>query len=162
MVNRFNEKRQKARKWQCSTVFLPGKSLGYREPGRLQSMGSQRVRHDWALIQSFYRQEEGATCSNSTDSSDSHLQVGHRWSDQRRLVVEVQSVFSSRISLFPFPWGQFSDLWQPVSWLQSGHHAVNFSTWWGFPFLQKSSQDLAHSFMYGPGGGTVKGPWLND
>ena len=27
-------------------VFLPGKSYGMEEPGRLQSMGSQRVRYD--------------------------------------------------------------------------------------------------------------------
>ena len=28
--------------------------------------------------------------------------------------------------LFPFPWGQFSELWQLMSWLQCGHHVVNF------------------------------------
>ena len=36
------------RKWQPTPVFLPGKSQGERNlAGRLQSMGSQRVRHDW-------------------------------------------------------------------------------------------------------------------
>ena len=37
------------RKWQPTPVLLPGKFHGLRgssEPGRLQSMGSQRVRHD--------------------------------------------------------------------------------------------------------------------
>ena len=29
-------------------VFLPGKTHGQRGPGGLQSMGLQRVRHDWA------------------------------------------------------------------------------------------------------------------
>ena len=33
------------RKWQPTPVFLPGEFLG-EEPGRLQSMGSQRVKHD--------------------------------------------------------------------------------------------------------------------
>jgi len=33
------------RKWQPTPVFLPGKS-GTEEPGRPQSMESQRVRHD--------------------------------------------------------------------------------------------------------------------
>ena len=33
----------------------------------------------------FLRQKEGATCKNRTVSSDSHLQIGHRWSDQQRL-----------------------------------------------------------------------------
>ena len=39
------------RKWQPTRVLLPGKFHGLRgslEPGRLQSMGSQRVGHDWA------------------------------------------------------------------------------------------------------------------
>jgi len=34
------------RAWQHSPVFLPGESLWTEEPGRLKSMGSQRVRHD--------------------------------------------------------------------------------------------------------------------
>ena len=28
---------------------------------------------------------EGATCRNNTVSSDSHLEIGHQWSDQRHL-----------------------------------------------------------------------------
>ena len=35
--------------------------------------------------QNFYRQRKGATCRNSTVSSDSHLEIGHRWSDQHHL-----------------------------------------------------------------------------
>ena len=34
--------------WQPFPVFLPGESLGTEEPGELQSMVSQRVRHNWA------------------------------------------------------------------------------------------------------------------
>ena len=37
--------------WQSTPVFLPGKSHGHRNFGGLQSLGSQRVRHDcsnWA------------------------------------------------------------------------------------------------------------------
>ena len=34
------------RKWQPTPVFLPGKCYGQ---SRLQSMGSQRVRHDWVI-----------------------------------------------------------------------------------------------------------------
>ena len=36
------------RKWQPIPVFLPGKIPWTEEPGRLQSMGLQRVGHDWA------------------------------------------------------------------------------------------------------------------
>ena len=35
-------------KWQPTLVFLPGKFHGTEEPGRLQSMDSQKVRHDLA------------------------------------------------------------------------------------------------------------------
>ena len=35
------------RQWQPTPVFLPGKSHG-QEPGRMQSMGWQRVKHNWA------------------------------------------------------------------------------------------------------------------
>jgi len=34
------------RKWQLTPVFLPGKSPWTQKPGGLQSVGSQRVRHD--------------------------------------------------------------------------------------------------------------------
>ena len=34
------------RVWQPTPVFLPGKSPWTEEPGELQSMGFQRVRHD--------------------------------------------------------------------------------------------------------------------
>ena len=44
------------RKWQPTPIFLPGKSHGRRNLVRLQSMGSQRVGHDWAtsLTHSLY------------------------------------------------------------------------------------------------------------
>ena len=35
------------RAWQTTPVFLPGESPWMEEPGWLQSMGSQSVRHDW-------------------------------------------------------------------------------------------------------------------
>ena len=34
------------KEWQPTPVFLPGRFQGQKEPGRLQSMGSQRVGHD--------------------------------------------------------------------------------------------------------------------
>ena len=35
------------RTWQLTPVFLPGESSWTEGPGWLQSMGLQRVRHDW-------------------------------------------------------------------------------------------------------------------
>ena len=34
------------RKWQPTPILLPGKSVDREEPGRLQSVGSQRIGHD--------------------------------------------------------------------------------------------------------------------
>ena len=83
--------------------------------------------HPQSQNESFYRQREGATCRNSTVSSDSHLEIGHLWSDQHHL-AEVQFIFS----LLPFPWGHFLELWQLMSWLRSGHDVVNFSLYGSF------------------------------
>ena len=41
------------RAWQPTPVFLPGESLWTEEPGGLQSMGLQRVGHNWAMVVSW-------------------------------------------------------------------------------------------------------------
>ena len=41
------------RKWQPTPVFLAWKIPRTEEPGGLQSMGSQRIRHDWAPTRMF-------------------------------------------------------------------------------------------------------------
>ena len=43
------------RAWQPIPVFLPGESPWTEEPGGLQSMGWQRVEHDWATKHSTHR-----------------------------------------------------------------------------------------------------------
>ena len=40
------KKAQQIRKWQATPVFLPGESSWIEEPGGLQFMESERVRHD--------------------------------------------------------------------------------------------------------------------
>ena len=40
------------RAWQLTPVFLPGESLWTEEPGGLQSIGLQRVQHDWVTTYS--------------------------------------------------------------------------------------------------------------
>ena len=42
------------RAWQPISVFLSGKSPWTEVPGRLQSMGLQRVRHDWVTKHSTH------------------------------------------------------------------------------------------------------------
>ena len=46
------------RKWQPMPVFLPGESHGWKDPGGLQSTGSQRVGHDWAISLSLSHNKE--------------------------------------------------------------------------------------------------------
>ena len=50
-----------------------------------------------------YRLKEGATCRNSTISSDSLLQIDYRWFDQHHLdCFRYMLIFSSSISVFLF------------------------------------------------------------
>ena len=43
------------------------------------------------------------------------------------------------LSLFPFLWGQLSEVWKLMSWLQSGHN-VFFGLLWPFSFLSARPQ----------------------
>ena len=52
-----------SRKWQPTPGFLPGEYSWTEEPGRLQSMGSQRGEHDWAT-ENTHPPSPGV-CSNS-------------------------------------------------------------------------------------------------
>ena len=53
------------RAWQCTPVFLPGESPWAEEPGGLQSMGSQRLWHDWATKHTLEREEKSASYTTS-------------------------------------------------------------------------------------------------
>ena len=46
-----------------------------------------------------------------------------------------------------------------MSWLQSGHHVVNFSPQWVFPYASDSSQDMPQNTICSPCRGTGA-PWL--
>ena len=54
--------------WQPTLIFLPGKILWTEDPGRLQSMGSQRVRHDWATSLYFTSVNLLGLASNQPDN----------------------------------------------------------------------------------------------
>ena len=49
--------------------ILAWKILWTEEPGRLQSMGSQRLRHDWATVLSLPGQSKGFPCSSAGKES---------------------------------------------------------------------------------------------
>ena len=53
------------RKWQPTPVLLPGKFHGLRgssEPSRLQSMGSQRVGHNWVTSDNYQYCDDVLLC----------------------------------------------------------------------------------------------------
>ena len=70
--------------------------------GRMDSCPEVDSPHWYWMSKSYHRWRTGATCRKSTASSDSHLQIGHRWSDQSSGLFEVQLTFSSGVSLFLF------------------------------------------------------------
>ena len=47
------------RAWPCTPVFLPRESPWTEEPGRLQSLGSQRVGHGWVTKHNATHQDQG-------------------------------------------------------------------------------------------------------
>ena len=49
-VNTLLSRRWWRRQWQPTLVLLPGKIPWTEEPGRQQSMGSHRVRHNWSSL----------------------------------------------------------------------------------------------------------------
>ena len=112
------------------TRLVEGKVCFISDGGNLAGgwMSVQRpAPHHWQSVgKLFYRQTEGATFRNSMVSSDSHHQIGHQRSDLCYLGwlgtinLQFQGLFVS-ISLRPFL--------RIMSWIQSGHPVVNFSTW---------------------------------
>ena len=93
--------------------------------------------HWQSVDKGFYRWREGTTCRNSAVSSDGHHEIGHCSLTSVTLIVSRPFIFSSRVGLFPFPWGHFSELCLLMSWLQSAPHVVHFSTW-GFRLYNRA------------------------
>ena len=73
--------RQAWRKRKFALFWMPAIS----GEGRLVSRGCSPT---WSSLgKSVHRWSEGATYRNSMTSSDSHLEIGHWWSDQHHLMV---------------------------------------------------------------------------
>ena len=75
---------------QSTPVFLPGESPWTEEPGRLQSIRSQRVGHDWSDL--------AHTC---TSGMKDKLQSS--WTISQLLSVDLDASFSSRHYWHPGP-----------------------------------------------------------
>ena len=83
-------------KWQSTSAFLPGKSQG-QKPGGLQSMGSQRVGHNWACTHILPPKQTKKPRRNISDEVvKSHVRrqivfLGIRASDANADWCEIQS-----------------------------------------------------------------------
>ena len=133
------------REWHPTPVFLPGESPWVEEPGGLQSMGSQRVRHTWSY--SAHTQER-EICTYGYAKfihrfSDSQILQGFSWisiipqkacfasnslssvKTIQKFTVLVSSVQSRALSLRQIGLGQsmphklLPDHLEPVGWLRA-------------------------------------------
>ena len=107
------------RQWHPTPVLLPGKIPWTEEPGRLQSMGSRRVGHDWATSLSLFTfmhwrrkwqpvlawRIPGMGESGGLPSMGSH-RVGHDWSDLAAAAAKLHSYWESWRDLVKYisPW----------------------------------------------------------
>ena len=85
------------RSWQTTPVFLPGEVPWTEEPGGLQSMGSQRIRHNSVTKHSTVYTGEGHDSLfqySCLENPMNRLQsmwlqkVGHDWSDLPQCILE--------------------------------------------------------------------------
>ena len=81
------------RKEQPSSVFWPGESHGHRACRRLQSMGSQRVRHNWATEHTTFSKEKKKGCAGP---GNGNLQVSQHF--QFSIRAEVSSVAGKAVA----------------------------------------------------------------
>ena len=110
--------------WQPTPVFLPGESQGTEEPGRLQSIGSQRVGNNWGNLAQHSTLPSWFSHSVMSDSLHPHglqhtrppclSQTPGAYSNSRPLnqwFHTTISSFSSHLQSFPesgsFPRSQF-------------------------------------------------------
>ena len=78
------------REWQPTPVFLPGEFPWTEEPGRLQSIRSQRVGHNWSDL--------AHTCTSGMEDK-----LQSNWTISQLLNVDLDASFSSRHYWHPGP-----------------------------------------------------------
>ena len=94
------------REWQSTAVFWPGESPWTEESGGLQSMGLQRVGHDWAA--------KHKCKTNDSDESDSCLLSAYH-------VLEKAMAAHSSALAWKIPWMQEPGGLQSMGPLEVGH-----------------------------------------
>ena len=97
------------RLWQPTPAFLPGESLWTQELGRIQSMGSQRVGHDWV------------TNTHTHTSSSLGLRKVSTFVLSRQ-IVELLAASSVQVSLELWDFWAIRPLWNVVACGKWGKH----------------------------------------
>ena len=100
--------------WQPTLAFLPGESPWTEEPGGLQSMGSQRVRHNWV------------TKHTHTQKLDLKL------SSHFIHIIYFHLVLSSKQLNLAWVWEDFHFLYLIRYWKESEEHMSSYihQLWW--------------------------------
>ena len=75
---------------------------------------------------SFYRQKEGTYAETAQSVQTVIFKLIICGLTSMILVVLGTVNLQFQVHLFPFFWGQFSELWQLMSWIQSVYYIVNF------------------------------------
>ena len=89
------------RAWQPIPVVLPGESPWTEESGGLQSMGSQRVRHDWLTKHSIVEPHDGIRWSSREFPTCSHFwsnQMTSSWGSTQYICLEKFMGFLSGLT----------------------------------------------------------------
>ena len=103
---------------QPTPVFLPGESPWTEEPGRLQSMGSHRVGHDWSHLARTQIHIVTCTALSSLMSFDNCTLPFNHLSKQ-----DVEHWITQRVPSLPFP---ASSSWLGETTLQQPSFTIDY------------------------------------
>ena len=90
----------------------------------------------------MYRRKEGAMCTSAQSALTVVLKLAMWWSVVVILIVLSTVNLCSRVGLFSYLCGQSLELWQLLSWLQSGYHVLNFFHLVGVSSFYKTAQRI--------------------
>ena len=123
------------RKWQSTPVLLPGKIPWTEEPGRLQSMGSQRVGHDWATSHAL------ATVNSAAINTGVHISFQIRLFVFSRYIPRNEIAGSYANSIFSFFFFNIIYFWLCWVFIACSTWACHYGGFscWGAPALRYAS-----------------------
>ena len=96
------------RKWEPTPVFLPGEPLWTEEPGGLQSIGSQRVWHDWSDLAYTHTSKRKTSTPPATEHACKMLSSCYRHSNicEKRIYLKYVILNNIQMPLGPTVYGR--------------------------------------------------------